>query len=141
MLRPLVFVSALALAGFAMPSYARTTCHLDFQMSGWSVFYKTSSGTGRITCDNGQAMRVKVSAKGGGLTVGKSTITGRGQFSSVRNLNEALGSYATAEAHAGAVKSSQAQVMTKGEISLSLAGTGRGWDVGVAFGAFHIEPL
>jgi hypothetical protein len=57
----------------------------------------------------------------------------------VRDIREVLGSYATAEAHAGAVRSSKAQVMTKGEVSLALAGTGRGWDLGVAFGKFVIE--
>ena len=30
--------------------------------------------------------------------------------------------------------------MTKGEVSLALAGTGQGWDLGVAFGNFVIEP-
>jgi hypothetical protein len=141
MLRPIVLVSALTLMAFAAPSFARTRCHLDFKMSGWSAFYKTSSGTGKVTCDNGQAIPVKVSAKGGGLTVGKSTVEGTGEFTEVRNINEVLGSYATAEAHAGAEKSSKAQVMTKGEVSLSLAGTGTGWDLGIAFGAFHIHPL
>lgn len=50
-----------------------------------------------------------------------------------------LGGYATAEAHAGAVKSAKGQVMTKGPVSLALTGKGRGWDLGFAFGSFHIE--
>ena len=50
------------------------TCKLSFQMSGWSVFYKESSGSGTIKCSNGQSMAVKLQAKGGGLTFGKSTI-------------------------------------------------------------------
>ncbi len=115
-------------------------CKLTFEMSGWSVFYKTASGTGVVRCDNGQSLAVKVGTKGGGLTFGKSRIeNGTGEFSGVRDIREVLGSYATAEAHAGAVKSSKAQVMTKGEVSLALAGTGRGWDLGVAFGKFVIE--
>jgi hypothetical protein len=85
-------------------------------------------------------MSVKLEAKGGGLTVGKSSIEdGKGQFSAVFNISELLGSYAAAEAHAGAVKSSQAQVMTKGEVSLALSGTGRGWDLGIAFGKLTIS--
>jgi hypothetical protein len=28
--------------------------------------------------------------------------------------------------------------MTKGEVSLGLSGTGRGWDLGVSFGKFKI---
>jgi hypothetical protein len=37
------------------------------------------------------------------------------------------------------VKSSKAQAMTKGDVSLALAGTGQGWDIGVAFGKFVLE--
>ena len=132
---------ALPLLLAAAPAAARdVSCRLDFDMAGWSAFYKTASGTGRVSCDNGQVMAVSLSAKGGGLTVGKSEIRGgRGEFSGVRSISEVLGTYATAEAHAGVVKSSKAQAMTKGEISLALAGTGEGFDLGVAFGAFTIE--
>lgn len=137
-------LTALLLAAVALPGVASAhgtiTCKLKFSMSGWSVFYKTSSGRGTISCSNGQSMAVKISAKGGGLTVGKSRIDhGTGEFSGVHSIGDALGSYATAEAHAGASKSSKAQVMTKGEVSLALAGTGRGWDLGVAFGKFTIS--
>lgn len=138
-----LLLSATALAALlaAAPAAARdTACRLDFDMSGWSVFYKTASGTGRVSCDNGQSMAVRIEARGGGLTVGKSEIRGgRGEFSAVDSINEVLGTYASAEAHAGVVKSSKAQVMTKGEVSLALAGTGEGVDLGVAFGAFTIE--
>lgn len=140
-----VLSGSLALAGLlvmAMPAaQARDLdCELRFDLSGWSVFYKTASGTGTITCDNGTSLPVKISAKGGGLTFGKSTIeNGVGEFSGVASINETLGTYAAAEAHAGAVKSSKAQVVTKGEVSLALAGTGKGWDLGVAFGNFVIE--
>jgi hypothetical protein len=119
---------------------ANVTCKLSFTMSGWSAFYKTASGSGTIKCSNGQSRTVKLSAKGGGLTVGKSTIEdGHGEFSAVTGIDELLGSYVAAEAHAGAVKSSQAQVMTKGEVSLALSGTGRGWDLGIAFGKLTIK--
>ena len=119
---------------------ANVTCKLTFTMSGWSAFYKTASGSGTIKCSNGQSMSVKLSAKGGGLTVGKSTIEdGHGEFSGVTGIDELLGSYVSAEAHAGAVKSAKAQVMTKGEVSLALSGTGRGWDLGIAFGKLTIS--
>jgi hypothetical protein len=115
-------------------------CELRFRMSGWSVFYKESTGSGTIKCSNGQSMAVRLKAKGGGLTVGKSTIDdGRGEFSGVSNIKELLGTYASAEADAGAVKSAKAQVVTKGEVSLALSGTGSGWDVGVSVGNFIIS--
>ncbi len=114
-------------------------CRMTFKISGWSIFYKESNGTGTIKCSNGQSMSVKLKARGGGLTVGKSTIdNGQGDFSSVSNIKELLGVYASAEAQAGAVKSAKAQVVTKGEVSLSLSGTGSGWDLGVAIGSFEI---
>ncbi len=137
-----VAVLALCMAGTSasLAAGAKVDCEMTFTMSGWSAFYKTASGTGSIKCSNGQSMNVKLSAKGGGLTVGKSTIEdGRGKFSAVTGINELLGSYAAAEAHAGAVKSAKAQVMTKGEVSLALSGTGRGWDLGIAFGKLTIS--
>jgi hypothetical protein len=30
------------------------SCELSFQMSGWSVFYKESRGSGTIKCSSGQ---------------------------------------------------------------------------------------
>ncbi len=131
-----VFAMSTAPAGAAE---ATVKCSMKFTMSGWSAIYKTSSGTGTITCSNGQSMGVKLSSEGGGLTVGKSSIdNGIGEFSAVQGINEILGSYASAEAHAGAVKSAKGEVLTKGEVSLALSGTGRGWDLGVAFGKFTI---
>lgn len=141
-----VLRSGLILCGmfaiFAAPAQAAANvdCSLTFTMKGWSAFYKTASGAGSIKCSNGQTMNVKLSAKGGGLTVGKSSIEdGQGEFSAVENISELLGSYVSAEAHAGAVKSAKAQVMTKGEVSLALSGTGRGWDLGIAFGKLTIS--
>src|SRR5690606_30447666 len=105
-----------------------------------SLFYKTGSGTGTVSCSNGQRMAVKIRSKGGGVTVGNTRIeNGRGEFSGVTRIEDVLGTYVTAEAHAGAGKSAKAQVMTKGEVSLALAGKGDGWDLGVAFGKFVIS--
>jgi hypothetical protein len=119
---------------------ANVKCTMSFQMKGWSAFYKTASGTGTVKCDNGQTAHVKLSAKGGGLTVGKSSIEeGHGEFSAVTGIAEIFGSYANAEAHAGAVQSAGAQVMTKGEVSLALSGKGRGFDLGIAFGKLTIS--
>lgn len=137
----MLIVPAL-LFGFATPVFAAgpIDCELRFSMSGWSAFYKQSSGEGTVTCDNGKSMKVKISTKGGGLTFGKSTIEdGLGKFTEVYDINDVIGGYATAEAHAGANKSASARVVTKGPISLALSGKGRGWDVGVAFGSFIIS--
>ena len=124
----------------AIAAAANIDCTMKFTMKGWSAFYKTAEGAGTIKCSNGQTVTVKLSAKGGGLTVGKSSIEdGNGQFSAIASMDELFGSYVAAEAHAGAVKSSGAQVMTKGEVSLALSGTGRGFDLGVAFGALTIS--
>ncbi len=115
-------------------------CVLHFSMSGWSAFYKHSTGTGTVSCDNGKSMKVKISAKGGGITFGKSSIeNGLGKFTEVYAIEDIIGGYATAEAHAGANKSASARVVTKGPISLALSGKGRGWDLGVAFGNFIIS--
>lgn len=139
-----VLLAAIVLAfaaSFGNPaSAADIDCQMKFSMSGWSVFYKRASGKGTITCNNGQSIAVTLEARGGGLTAGKSSIeNGVGEFSGIKSVDELFGSYAAAEAHAGAVKSSVARVMTKGEVSLALSGTGRGWDLGIAFGKFTIK--
>ncbi len=73
----------------------------------------------------------------GGQVVHRETATASFPQSPART--SCFGTYVAAEAHAGAVKSSGAQVMTKGEVSLALSGTGRGFDLGVAFGAMTIS--
>jgi len=78
--------------------------------------------------------------EGRGLTAGKSSLKGTGTFSGVSNISELYRAYAKAEAHAGVVKSAGAQVLTKGEVFLSLAGTGKGVDLGIYFGKFTIKP-
>ena len=135
---------ALLAGGLAMlPGAARAgeiSCKMTFSLSGWSVFYKTAKGSGTVRCSNGQTMHVKLRAKGGGLTFGKTHIdNGIGKFTGVYDIHEVLGHYANAEVHAGAVKSAGAQVLTKGNVGLALSGKGEGWNLGVAFGAFIIE--
>jgi len=115
-------------------------CEMKFSMKGWSDFYKTAKGEGTITCNDGQSLPVKIRAKGGGITFGKSEIIGgTGKFTEVKSIEDLLGSYFQSEAHAGAGKSADAQALTKGEVSLALAGTGNGVDLGIAFGKFTIE--
>jgi hypothetical protein len=117
-------------------------CHMAYSLRGWSVFYKRAKGTGVITCDNGQSARVRLSVHGGGLTFGKSEIVdGSGRFTDVRSIDELFGDYASAGAHGGAGRAGGAQAMSKGEVSLTLTGTGRGVDVGVDFSKFSIEPM
>ncbi|MEP7042814.1 MAG: hypothetical protein ABI843_07105 [Dokdonella sp.] len=115
-------------------------CKMTFSLAGWSAFYKTASGTGTVSCSNGQMLDVTLDAKGGGLTFGKSEISeGLGTFSAVTDIEQVLGSYASAGAHAGAVNSAEAQALTKGPVSLALSGKGQGWDLGVSFGKFTIS--
>lgn len=119
---------------------ANIDCELRLNMAGWSAFYKTASGSGTITCNNGHSLKVNIRAKGGGLTFGKQRINdGRGKFSEVHNIKDLLGTYASGGAHAGAIKSSAASVVTKGDVSLALAGTGEGIDIGIDFGKFVIS--
>lgn len=117
-------------------------CRMKFDLKAWSVFYKSGKGRGTITCNNGQRSEVKIRTHGGGITFGKHRIeNGKGSFSKVYDISELYGKYATTEAHAGASRSAGAQAMTKGDISLSLSGTGHGYDLGFAFGSFKITPV
>ncbi|NCT68779.1 MAG: hypothetical protein GXC76_14230 [Rhodanobacteraceae bacterium] len=134
---------ALALAAAprgAQAATAQLDCTLKFSLTGWSAIYKHAEGHGVVSCENGESMRVHISAKGGGLTVGKSHIdNGTGKFTDVHRIEDVLGTYAQGEASIGAVKSGTAQVLTKGTVSLALAGAGEGVDIGISFGGFTIS--
>ncbi len=132
---------ALTVPASAQAADSDLSCKMHFTMKGWSVLYKTSKGVGEITCSNGQTAKVRLSSEGGGLVVGKSTIDdGKGDFSGVKDISNVFGAYASAQGEAGAVKSAEGTVVSKGEINLALSGTGRGWDLGVSFNKFTISP-
>jgi hypothetical protein len=136
---PAAIVVALMAAGGVPAADHDLKCTLTFQLKTWSIIYKSATGSGTVHCSNGQSLRVRLSAKGGGLTAGKSTEAGEGEFSPVADLDALLGGYAALQAHAGAVNSVQAQVMTKGEVSLALTGKGHGWSLGVDLSELKIE--
>ena len=135
---------ALALSTIALPranaAEAQLDCEMKFSLTGWSAIYKHAEGSGTVTCENGQSMRVVISAKGGGLTVGKSHIdNGTGKFTDVHKMSDILGTYAQGEATAALGKAGTAQILTKGTVSLALAGAGEGVDLGISFGGFTIS--
>lgn len=140
-MKSITIATVLTLLIVAAPAAsAATKCEMTFTMKGWSAFYKTSNGSGTITCDNGQHARVKLEARGGGITAGKTKIRdGHGVFTSVANIDELLGTYASGSADAAAGKVASASAMTKGDVSLALTGRGSGVELGVAFGKFTIK--
>lgn len=115
-------------------------CKLSFSLTGWSLLYKHADGVGRVTCENGQSMPVKITVRGGGLTAGKWHVdNGKGKFTDVHAIGDVLGRYVQGGAHAGVIKSGTAEVLTKGTVSLALAGHGEGIDLGVDVGTFTIS--
>src|SRR5512143_3672492 len=84
-MRPrLLFVpTALLLAAVVAPVHAGDiSCTLHYNMSGGGAFYKHSTGSGEVSCSNGQRLAVDIESKGGGLTFGHSSIVdGVGRFS------------------------------------------------------------
>jgi hypothetical protein len=138
-LATIVSFGLAALSAASAGAAGETKCVMKFSMKGWSVFYKTSTGEGTITCDNGETAAVTISLTGGGITFGKTEFKDAiGTFSPVSKLENILGSYGSAEAEAGAVKSRAAQALTKGEVSLAITGTGEGWNLGVSGSKFTI---
>jgi hypothetical protein len=131
---------AALLCGSASTVFAKPTkCHIRYTLKGWAVVYESSSGSGTITCDNGQSAKVVLKSKGAGVAFGKETILdGEGAFSEVGDISELFGHYVALATDAGSGKAADSQVMTKGEISLALAGKGKGMEVAIAFGDFDI---
>ncbi len=133
-------MAPVALANDTPPGEKKKDCDMTYTLKGWSAIYKTAKGEGTITCNNGQTAKVAISVHGGGLTFGKTEIfNGKAEISGVRSIDDIYGSYAAAEAHAGVVKAGQVEVLTKGNVSLALAGTGEGIDVGIDFSKFTIS--
>lgn len=136
----LAMAMAMGLPRTSQAAEAELDCKLRFSLTGWSAIYKHAEGSGTVTCENGKSMNVKIEAKGGGLTVGKSHIdNGKGKFTDVHKIEDVLGTYAQGDASIGAGKSGTAQVLTKGTVSLALAGAGEGVDIGISFGGFTIS--
>lgn len=135
--------AAMLVACCTMPAFAADrdlSCTLKFTTKAWSVIYMHAEGSGTVKCKNGLSMPVTIGAKGIGITAGKWTITnGSGKFTHVRKMEDILGSYAAVSADAGVDKSATAQVLTKGEVSLAIRGTGDGIDLGVAVSSFKIS--
>ena len=133
----------LAAAGFysvQASAAGKIDCEMKFSVTGWAAIYKHAEGSGTITCTNGKSYNVEIVAVGGGLTAGKYKLeNATGKFSEVYDTTELFGSYAQGEANAGVVKSGVAQVLTKGNVSLALAGTGEGVNLGISFGKFTIR--
>lgn len=132
--------AALSLSASAQAADPEVSCTLKFSSTQWSVLYEHAEGTGTVTCDNGKKMEVDISAKGVGLTAGKWRIDhATGKFTRVAKLRDVLGTYAALSANAGLVKAGTVQVLTNGKVSLVLAGSGDGFDVGVTISQFKIE--
>lgn len=131
-------ILTLAILLAASPALAQkptTSCSMTFQLKGWSAIYQTANGSGTITCDNGQTASVKIDAKGGGLTASRYEINdGHGKFTAVTDIRELFGSYAAASASVGVAKAGELQVVTKGTVTLGLAGSGNGVGLGVSVG-------
>lgn len=127
----------VALAEESAP--AKKDCDMTYSLKGWSAVYKTAKGEGTITCNNGQTANVTISVHGGGATFGKTEIyNGKAEISGVHSIDDIFGSYVSAAAHAGVVKAGAVEVMTKGKVSLALAGSGEGVDIGLDVSKFTI---
>lgn len=142
-MKPLVATcigTLLLVASVGTASAASLECVLHFDLSSWSLIYKHSSGKGVVKCKDGTSLNVSITANGGGLTAGKTTVKdGIGNFSDVNAIGDVLGTYVQAGGSAAAGKSGAVQVLTKDNVSLSLAGTGKGIALGVDIGGLTLK--
>ena len=137
----IVVAAAVPVANAEEKGKGLTLCTMEFDLKGWSLFYATGSGQGSITCDNGQKANVKLKLTGGGLTAGKTAVrNATGRFTEVSDISELYGGWAAAGATAAAGKSAAAGVVTKGDISLTLVGTGTGVQLGFGGAKLTIKP-
>jgi hypothetical protein len=85
----IALVVGLGAAATATPAgAANMTCKMRYSLDGWSIFYKRATGTGSVTCSNGQRLAVRLSAHGGGPSVGRFRIRdGFGEFGGVYRIS------------------------------------------------------
>jgi hypothetical protein len=136
-------IALLMFAGLSAGTVAHASdeldCKLRFDLSSWSLIYKHVSGRGVVTCNDGKSMKVKLEANGGGLSVGSSRVDdGNGVFTALHSIDEVPGTYADVNAHS-VLKSGDAQVLTKGVVSLAIAGVGHGVEMGITVGELTIS--
>ena len=137
----LSIIAAIAFIGLSHAAAAENsiTCKMSYHLKGWSFAYKQYDGTGEVSCSNGQNARVILASKSLGFSIGASEIDGTGQFTTLKDINEIYGLFASLEGHAGVTKSGSGQVLTRGVVSLALSGEGRGIDIGVTLGGLMIS--
>jgi hypothetical protein len=106
---------------------SKIKCEMEFSMKGWAALYRTGSGSGTITCANGETIDVVLESRGFGLAAGKAEVSdARGIFSPVAKTEELLGTYIGRSAVAGAGAADAAGAFTKGDVSLAVYGEGEG---------------
>lgn len=116
-------------------------CTVRFQLSGWSASYERVDGTGIVACEDGTWIPVDVQASGLGLLAAKSNVTsGTGKFSPVHQISDVFGTYAESHLHAVVGNSGSAPLLNNGKVSLELAGTDEGHDLGRGVAGFTIRP-
>ena len=115
------------------------TCRITYRLKGWSLAYKQYNGSGDVSCDNGQNAHVILASKSLGLSIGVSEIEGTGRFTALKDIKEIYGTFVSLEGHAGAAKTAEGQVLTRGIVSLALSGEGRGFDIGFTLGGLKIS--
>lgn len=137
----LMVVASLAALPAPAPAAERDlSCKLEFTSREWSAFYDSAVGEGKVTCKDGSSMPVAIRARGIGITAGKWKITdGKGTFTHVARIDDVLGNYLSLGGDIGVAKAGTAKVLTKGKVSLALAGKGEGFDIGIAITGFKIS--
>lgn len=123
----LVLLVALPALAEEEMAESKIKCEMEFSMKGWAAIYRTASGSGTITCSNGEKIEVVLESRGFGLAAGEAEVSdARGVFSPVAKTEELLGTYIGRSAVAAAGKADAAGAFTKGDVSLAVYGEGKG---------------
>ena len=139
---PVLLAAALlaATSSIAAAAGRDLRCSLTFTSSEWSALYASAVGEGTVTCKDGSSMPVAIRARGIGITAGKWKITdGRGTFTHVARIEDVLGDYLAVSGDIGVSRAGTARALTKGNVSLLLAGKGDGFNAGIAISGFRIS--
>lgn len=120
---------------------ASKSCSIQYNLTGWSFFYKAYKGTGVVSCTNGQSARVSLVLHGGGITFGVGDIdNAKGKLTGIKSIKDIYGTYFSIDLHAGFARAAEARALFKGYIAGGGAGVGGGYNLGFAFSGLTIKP-
>lgn len=137
---PMGILVVLATLGCTVARGADLGCNVGFTTKESSALCTGTRGEGVVYCSDGSSLLVGIAAEGHGVMAGEWEITdGRGRFSRVDGIDDALGRHLPLSGDVGMAQVGVARFLAKASVAPALAVSGQGVDIGIAVGTVEIS--